>query len=576
MMRLRIGTNKNGSKNLYVIKSYRTDEGKSTSKVVESLGTYDALLKKHSDPIAWAKGYVEELNRKEKEEQLRISVSFSPTELIEKDSATILDGGYLFLQKLFYRLRLDYICTNIAKRYRFKYNLTEVLSHLIYGRILDPKSKLGTFEYCQNLLEQPTYSLEDIYRALEVIAKEKDYIQSELYKFSNDLGERNDKILYYDCTNYYFEIEQEQGIRKYGISKENRPNPIVEMGLFMDADGIPLAFSLHSGNTNEQTTLKPLEEQIIRDFGHSRFVVCTDAGLSSISNRKFNNTANRAFITAQSLKQMKTFQKEWALSPEGWSISGDPHKYNLYDIIMDEELCKKHRDTIFYKERWFNENSLEQRYIVSFSLKYRDYQRRIRNEQISRAQKTLSTTGTMDKSRQTDYKRFITRISTTKDGEVAEKKVYILNEDKIKEEEQYDGFYAAATNLEDSAEQIIKINRNRWEIEESFRIMKSELKARPVFLRRDERIAAHFTICYLALVLYRYLEKELGGKYTCSEITHGLRSMKLRKIKDEGYIPAYTRTDFTDSLHECFGFRTDYEITRKAKMREIIRYTKKK
>jgi transposase len=575
-MRLRIGTNKNGSKNLYVIKSYRTDEGKSTSKVVESLGTYDALLKMHSDPIAWAKSYVEELNRKEKEDQLRISVSFSPTELIEKDSATAMDCGYLFLQKLFYQLRLDTICSNIAKTHRFKYNLTEILSHLIYGRILDPRSKLGTFEYCQGLLEKPAYKLEDIYRALEVIAKEKDHIQSELYKFSKDLGKRNDKILYYDCTNYYFEIEQEQGLRKHGISKENRPNPIVEMGLFMDADGIPLAFSLHSGNTNEQTTLKPLEEQIIRDFGHSRFVVCTDAGLSSIANRKFNNTANRAFITTQSLKQMKAFQKEWALSPEGWSISGDSHEYNLNDILSDPELCEKYRDTIFHKERWFNENKIEQRYIVSFSIKYRNYLRNIRNEQISRAQKSLNATGTIEKSKQTDYKRFITRIATTQDGEIAEQKVYVLNEDKIKEEEQYDGFYATATNLEDPAEQIIKINRNRWEIEESFRIMKSELKARPVFLRRDERIAAHFTICYLALVLYRYMEKVLDNKYTCTEIISGLRSMKLRKIKDEGYIPAYRRTDFTDSLHDCFGFRTDYEITRKSKMKEIIRSTKKR
>lgn len=575
-MRLRIGTNKNGSKNLYVIKSYRTDEGKSTSKVVESLGTYDALLKTHSDPIAWAKSYVEELNRKEKEDQLRISVSLSPTELMEKDSATTMDSGYLFLQKLFYQLRLDSICSNIGKKHRFKYNLTEILSHLIYGRILDPRSKLGTFEYCQTLLEKPTYSLEDIYRALEVIAKEKDHVQSELYKFSKDLGKRNDKILYYDCTNYYFEIEQEQGLRKHGISKENRPNPIVQMGLFMDADGIPLAFSLHSGNTNEQTTLKPLEEQIIRDFGHSRFVVCTDAGLSSIANRKFNNTANRAFITTQSLKQMKAFQKEWALSSDGWSITGEPHEYNLNDILSDTELCEKYRDTIFHKERWFNENNIEQRYIVSFSIKYRNYLRNIRNEQISRAQKSLNTTGTMEKSKQTDYKRFITRVATTQDGEIAEQKVYVLNEDKIKEEEQYDGFYATATNLEDPAEQIIKINRNRWEIEESFRIMKKELKARPVFLHRDERIAAHFTICYLALVLYRYLEKVLDNKYTCTEIISGLRSMKLRKIKDEGYIPAYMRTDFTDDLHKHFGFRTDYEITRKAKMKEIIRYTKKK
>jgi len=575
-MRLRIGTNKNGSKNLYVLKSYRNEQGKSTTKVVERLGTYDALLKEHPDPIAWAKSYVEELNRKEQEAQAVIAVSYSPSALIGKDEEVLVDGGHLFLQKLFYQLKLDYICKKISGRYQFEYNLAEILSHLVYGRILAPKSKLGTYDFCQSFIEKPTYALEDVYRALEVIAKEGEYIQSALYKFSCELGKRDDKILYYDCTNYYFEIEQEQGIRKYGISKEHRPNPVVQMGLFMDADGIPLAFSLHSGNTNEQTTLKPLESQIIRDFGHARFVVCTDSGLSSVANRKFNNTASRAFVTTQSIKKMKGFQKEWALSFAGWRLPGSNKTYNLENILASNELCENYRDCIFYKEQWFNENGIEQRYIISFSIKYRNYQQQIRNEQISRARAALKSTAGCEKMRQTDYKRFIRRVNVTEDGEVADRKVYALDEEKIREEAVYDGFYATATNLEDPAEQIIRINKKRWEIEECFRIMKSEFKARPVFLQRDERIAAHFTTCYLALVIYRYLEKGLQNKYTCSEIINGLRSIKFQKIKNEGYVPAYRRTDFTDDLHELFGFRTDYEITRKAKMREILRFTKKR
>lgn len=230
-MRLRIGTNKDGSKNFYVIKSYRNEAGKSTSKVVERLGSYATLLKEHADPEAWAKQYVEGLNRKEQEDKMTITVPFSPSSLIEKDVPFLFDGGYLFLQKLFYKTHLDYICKKISEKYKFEYNLTEILAHLIYGRVLYPVSKLGTYEYSQSFLEKPSYGLKDVYRCLEIIAKEKDYIQSSLYKFSKQMGKRNDRILYYDCTNYYFEIEQEDGIRKYGLSKENRPNPIVEMGI---------------------------------------------------------------------------------------------------------------------------------------------------------------------------------------------------------------------------------------------------------------------------------------------------------------------------------------------------------
>ena len=303
-MRLNIVKSKNAEQ-LYVIKSYRNSNGKSTSKIVEKLGTLAELSKIHDDPIAWAKEYIEELNRQEEAQRLAVNVKFYESERIVKDEQRIYAGGYLFLQKIFYELRLDYICKKIAEKYRFEYDLNEILSRLVYDRILNHGSKLSAFEYSGTLLEKPSFQLQDIYRALDVIAEETGYIQSQLYKFSKNLGERNDRILYYDCTNYYFEIEQERGMCKYGVSKEHRPNPIVQMGLFMDGDGIPLAFCLNDGNTNEQKTLKPLEEQIITDFGHSKFIVCTDSGLSSVENRKFNDKSNRAFITTQSVKKMK-------------------------------------------------------------------------------------------------------------------------------------------------------------------------------------------------------------------------------------------------------------------------------
>ena len=577
-MRLRINTNKDGSRNYYILESYRSNSGKSTTRIVRKLGTHEQLLKEHADPEAWANELVTEMNREAAAKKQDIFVRFSPSTQLERDVACLYNGGYLFLQKLFYQLRLDYICAKISERYKFSYNLKEILAHLIYGRILEPSSKSSTYDYAKTLLEAPRYGKEDIYRALEVIGEEKDYIQAELYKLSTKASKRNDKVLYYDCTNYYFEIEQEKGLRKYGPSKEHRPNPIVEMGLFMDGDGIPLAFCIHDGNTNEQKTLRPLEKQIMEDFGHAKFIVCTDAGLSSVANRRFNDREDRAFITTQSIKKMKAFQRDWALSPDSWRLPGKKEVFNLDEILASEELCEKYYLWTFYKEEWFCENDIDQKYIVTFSLKYRNYQRNIRSEQIARAKRALVSPEKSERIRQTDYKRFIHRVSVTDSGEVAEKKVYALNEDKIKDEESYDGFYAVATNLDDCPEDIIRINQGRWEIEECFRIMKHEFKARPVYLQRDIRIAAHFTTCFLALVLFRYLEKKLGPCFTCSQIVSGLRGMKFYKLNTDpsGFLPAYSRTEFTDALHDRFGFRTDYEIISRSDMNRLIASTRKK
>ena len=447
---------------------------------------------------------------------------------------------------------------------------------MIYGRILFPSSKLNTYKESKNLLEQPNFEVHQVYKALEVIAKETDFIQSKLYENSLSISKRNDKILYYDCTNYFFEIEEEEGLKQYGYGKDHKPNPIVGMGLFMDGDGIPLAFNIHSGNTNEQTTLKPLEEKILKDFELSKFIVCTDAGLSSTDNRKFNNIGGRAFITTQSVKKLKKYLKQWALEPTGWHL---PDKEELYDINQldnDEETYEKYNSETFYKERWIKEDGLEQKLIVTYSLKYRDYQKQIRNRQLERASNLIkSKPSDINKKNQNDFKRFISSTNITKDGEIADKKVYSINLDAIANEEMYDGFYAVCTNLEDDAPAIAKINHRRWEIEECFRIMKSEFKARPVYLSRDDRIQAHFTTCFLALVLYRYLEKYLGEKFTSNDIISSLRNMSFNHIPNEGYVPTYIRTDLTDALHEVFEFRTDTEIVSLKQMKKIFKDTKK-
>lgn len=574
-MRLQIVKSKN-AQSLYVVKSVYHNK-KRTNKVIEKLGTYEQLKKKliSEDPIEWAKKYVQELNKKDNENTRTVLVKYSPNKIIEKNIQNSFNGGYLFLEQIYYALGLNNICKSISQKYKFQYDLDSILSRLIYGRIIFPASKLATNDLAKKFIEQPNFKLQHIYRALEVITKETDFIQSELYKNSLTLSKRNTSILYYDCTNYFFELEQENGLRQYGPSKEHRPNPIVQMGLFMDGDGIPLAFNITSGNTNEQTTLSPLEEKILEDFKLSKFIVCTDAGLASNANRKFNNKDDRAFITTQSIKKLKKHLMDWSLASDNWQLPNDNKKYDISKLEETEESKEFYKNKIFYKERWINENGLEQKLIVTYSLKYKNYQRQIRNSQIERVKKAIKTNSIkLDKFNQNDYKRLVTKTNVTKDGEIAEKKILSLNEALIAKEEKFDGFYGVCTNLDDSAEEIIKVNQRRWEIEESFRIMKSEFKARPVYLSRDDRIIAHFTTCFLSLVLHRYLEKKLEEKFTSSEIINTLREMNFMESIGNGYIPTYTRTDLTDALHEKFGFRTDYQILTNNNFKKILKKIK--
>ncbi len=572
-MRLQVSKSKN-SASLYVVKS--TWENKvHSSKVVEKLGTYDELLHKLNgrDPYEWAKEYVAELNRKEKEGvEPPVSAKYFPTKQIAKDQQHTFQGGYLFLQKLYYELGLHHICNQISHKHAFTFDLNSILSRLLYTRILFPGSKRSAFELSKGFIEQPNFDLHQIYRALDVLDAESELIQSELYKNSLKLSKRNTQVLYYDCTNYFFEIEQEAGLKQYGVSKEHRPSPIVQMGLFMDGNGIPLAYTMNPGNTNEQITLKPLEKRILSDFQLSQFVVCTDAGLASQANRQYNAMGERSFIVTQSIKQLTKPLQEWALETVGWHLAGDAHSYNLTQI--DEQ---KHRDSTFYKEQWVALNGMKQRMIVSYSISYRNYQRSVRERQVNRAVQAINNGGgKLSKVNQNDYKRFVSQTHCTKEGEVSEKTLFHLNHEAIQREEAFDGFYAVCTTLEDDIASILRANKRRWEIEECFRIMKSEFKARPVYVSLDQRIKAHFLTCFLSLVIYRYLERRMDNKFTCEDMISQLRDMRFLLLKGCGYVPAYTRTNFTDALHEAFGFRTDYEIVTNQSLQSILRRSRSK
>lgn len=574
-MNLIISKSKN-SKSLYIQKSFRKN-GKSTSKVVKKLGTMEELLPQHNNSeeevIAWGKKIAKKMTEEEKRDKDVVLISLSQSKLLEPMKQTSYNGGYLFLRDIFHSLKLDKICRDIQDEYKFEYDLADILSRLIYSRIIYPSSKLSAFEDSKSFIEQPTFELHDIYRSLDVLAEKCDAIQEFLYENSKKVVKRNTSVLYYDCTNYFFEIEEERGSCRYGKSKEHRPLPIIQMGLLMDGNGFPLSFVIFPGNENEQPSLIPVEKKIIKDFGITKFVVCTDAGLASKDNREFNIQKKCSYIVTQSLKKVKKHIKDWALNPEGWS-KGDSTGLDISSVMKAVDDGETFEDGIWYKERWINENGIEQRIIVSFSPKHRAYQRYIRSRQIERARKSAESNKKTTTKNPNSPSRFLDEVRYTESGEVADNVEIVVNDGRIAEEEKYDGFYAVCTTLEDDIKDIIEVNKRRWEIEESFRIMKSEFKARPVYLQKDNRIKAHFLTCFITLMFIRILENRTGNKLTIEKLIDTLRGYNFQHIEGSGYIPTYTRNDETDILHEASGFRTDYQINSEKNMKKIIKNTK--
>lgn len=565
------------SESFYIAKSYINNEGRSTSKIIRKLGTLadlSAMLHTDRDGVmAWARAQarLETEKYKNETEDAVVMIPFHSNRLLDYDKQKLFTGGYLFLQSVYYGLKLDSICRKIRNRHKFKFDLNAILSDLVYARVLDPSSKCSSFQAAQRFLEPPSYELHDVYRALSILAEELDFIQAEVYKNSFFFGKRNDRFLYYDCTNYYFEIEQEDGDKKYGKSKEHRPNPIIQMGLFTDGDGLPLAFSLFPGSQNEQKSLKPLEQKILQQFGCQKFIYCSDAGLASEDNRAFNHMGERSFIVTQSIKKLPAEDREWALDGKGFKRLSDDSPVDL------SRLTEEDRQGLFYKEEPYTTKKLHQRLIITYSPKYAAYQKAVRAEQISRAEKMISS-GSLKKQRKNpnDPARFVNRIAVTREGEKADIHYY-LDLERIAEEEKYDGLYAVCTDLlDDDVSKILKVSEGRWQIEDCFRTMKTDFEARPVYVSREDRIKAHFLTCFLALLLFRLLKRGLKSPCTTRQLLGVLRGMNFADIEEQGFTPVYERNRLTDELHEACGFRTDYQFITKRKMKEIEKKSKRR
>lgn len=558
-----------------IIKDYTNLNGKRSTKIFEKLGNQNQVEERFGkeNTIDNIKEYINKLNNESKE--TIINKEFDPNKRISHGIKRNFNIGYLFLEKLYNQLKFKDICDDISNKYKFKFDLNEILSYLVYARIIYPSSKLETFKQCQNFIKQPTFKLHDEYRALSYIADNMNFIQESMFNNSKKVINRNAKVIYYDCTNFFFEIDNKDDLRKYGVSKEHKPNPIVGMGLFMDGDGLPLSCNIYPGNKNEQKTLIPEESKIVDNFklDNTKIILCTDAGLASDEIKKYNIKDGRGFVITQSLKKLKDEIKNKVFDKNNWRIPNDlKNIYNLETIEKDEYLKEKYYDTLFYKIIQTETKSVKQDLIVTFCFKYFDYNKSIRNNQIDRAKKSIETNNVTRKGKnQNDYRRFIETQNSTDNGEVAENISYSINQELIDEESKYDGYYALTTNLVGDINEIFKIVKGRWEIEESFRIMKSDFLARPVNLSREDRIKAHFMTCFISLFIYRLLEKKLDYKYTTSQILNTLRNMNMLEQKGLGFEPEYERTQLTDDLHELFNFNTDLEIVSYKKMKKIFK-----
>lgn len=574
-----------GDFNAYIAKSFRNKKGDKTSSIIiERLGLLSEIAKEHPgvDPREWVRQRAADLTRKEKEENKTVSIKLSPSKRIPLGGKRLYHAGDLFLQPLFHKLGLPQICSTISDKSKFKFDIEDIVAKLVYGRVLFPDSKLETWKQSQSFIEAPQFELEDVYRSLSVLSRESDFIQAQLYRNSLNLSKRNTRVIYYDCTNYYFEIEDDDDFRKYGHSKEHRPNPIVQLGMFMDSDGLPLAFCVNPGNTPETQTMQPLEEKLADNFNLSTFVACTDGGLGSVDNRIYNKTEGREYITVLSLKKMRPHLQDWVTDPSAlWYTAGCDEGYTLEDAA--KTFGDRFNDMTFYRDRWTREDytqgkgkksTLEEHLVVTYCHKYALYQKKTRAEQIARAQQKIDRGESSKPKSPNDCRRLIKTVSATADGEEATLSASSIDWEKVTAEERFDGFYAYGSSLEDHPLDILKANSFRSEIEALFRVTKTDLDLRPIYLSRKDRIIGHFIVCFIALLIIKQLQKALGDICSVEQLCDTLRSIKLLYHDAYGYEPSFDRTELTDHLQSLSNILIDTQIIPRSAMKKILKKIK--
>ena len=557
---------------LYYAVSIRKGK-KTTSKNVRRIGRLSELKKEYTDPIAHFRAEAKRLTDEGRSES---SFDIPANLMLDPMKRRRVMLGYIFPQSVYYSLGLDMVMRGIRNESKATYDFNRIMRDLIIGRVLSPLSKSSTYEKAFSFPEPPDYDLQHVYRSLSLMAKSFDLIEEKAFKGMKKYADVDTSVTYYDCTNFYFEIEEEDGFRTYGKSKENRPNPIVQMGIFLDRNGLPISMCINPGKTNEQKTMIPLEKLMTERFGIEKFVVCADCGLSGKRNLRFNSTENHGFVVTKSLKKVSEDVRARLMGDGGWKRFGDAsgRLYSLKEIREDANL----RDVIFYHDERFamGSDGFEERIVTTYCGRLREYQRSVRERQLQRAMELVRQGKIRKGVNQNDVRRFIVVDSVTENGEVAEKKVFSIDRERFEEESEYDGFYAVTTDLDDDPGEIIRINRGRWEIEESFRIMKSDFDGRPVFVSREDRIRAHFLTCYLAFMIFRIIEQKLNKgdvRYTDPEILRTLRDYEA--IDAENFYVGAMEGKAVRALESTFGLVGSMTAFSKAQFRRLVARSKK-
>lgn len=595
----------------YIQQGFRNGK-KTTTKNIKRLGKHSELLLITDDPLEYAKNEVKKMNEEYRSGRFEFIVTMDFNERIPStdspcSNSTSLNIGYLYLKDIYAKLNLSDFFKSVSSDRKITYDCNKICQFLTYARILDPASKYGTYDKLDTYYEKPQVEYQHMIRFLDILDRNSDKYLKHLFDNSENIVKRDTSVMYYDCTNYFFETEKPDeeivdevtgeiilGLRQFGISKENKTSPIVEMGLIMDSRGIPISMCIHPGNTNEQLTAVPLEKEVIKMTGNKKFIYCADAGLGSYNIRKFNDMGGRAYIVTQSVKKLGQEIKDIVFNDSNYRLLSnddaitlkemrtfnkkDANNLSLYNDFAYKVIpANTAMDTGLYEEKVYKngrtkkvkaKGTLHQYIIVTFSRKMMEYQRTIRERQLERAKKLLRLKDPEKiKKGPNDIRRFLKNTSSDTAN-------YVLDMDKIHEEEKYDGFYAVATNLDDSAKDILAVAQNRYKIEDCFRIMKTNFDARPVFLRKPERIRAHFLICYTALLIYRLMECKLDDNLThvtTSNLIKTLRNMNVVNMDDMYYKSIYSGSQALDALERCFELQLNRKYYRPSDLNKIVK-----
>ena len=595
----------------YIQQGFRNGK-KTTTKNIKRLGKHSELLLITDNPLEYAKNEVKKMNEEYRSGRSEFIVTMDFNERIPStdspcSNSTSLNIGYLYLKDIYAKLNLSDFFKSVSSDRKITYDCNKICQFLTYARILDPASKYGTYDKLDTYYEKPQVEYQHMIRFLDILDRNSDQYLKHLFDNSENIVKRDTSVMYYDCTNYFFETEKPDeeivdevtgeiifGLRQFGISKENKTSPIVEMGLIMDSRGIPISMCIHPGNTNEQLTAVPLEKEVIKITGNKKFIYCADAGLGSYNIRKFNDMGGRAYIVTQSVKKLGQEIKDIVFNDSNYRLLSnddaitlkemrtfnkkDANNLSLYNDFAYKVIpANTAMDTGLYEEKVYKngrtkkvkaKGTLHQYIIVTFSRKMMEYQRTIRERQLERAKKLLRLKDPEKiKKGPNDIRRFLKNTSSDTAN-------YVLDMDKIHEEEKYDGFYAVATNLDDSAKDILAVAQNRYKIEDCFRIMKTNFDARPVFLRKPERIRAHFLICYTALLIYRLMECKLDDNLThvtTSNLIKTLRNMNVVNMDDMYYKSIYSGSQALDALEKCFELQLNRKYYKPSDLNKIVK-----